>query len=596
MIEYSSISNLNSNWNVENTNREKKRLKDTLIFQDIKKKKQEFIRTKLKVRRAKIIASRRLKKALFVSKNEGDHEEKFDINNTPIFRSKLVSPNSRTTILPGEWNTYVNNLDSPDPKIRRDTLKTLKIVLYSNISPTTLDYVLMNNEKLPYILLKHLQNQFDKPSQIEAAWCIVSLCCASHKSFMKLNYPPKFTMDNLSSSQSINDARLSFKKYHKRKFSWEECLNANTPLSKMFFIIPFLLQLVKYSNRSAESIFLAKQSLYAFCNIASDSRFTRMYLLKQGIIQILLENMYRNSPLVRESVKCLGNIVRVMKNQDEFVREGCLERVSMLLSAQIQSHIINRQSISNDTDFSSSIVKSLIPDLIWIMSYLTSGDSINELETYSVNIYQMIVTIMQNTNIFELHIPCIRIIGNLLRTRNYEIHRIIFQNQDILKFLYSIIRSNIMDKRIRDILFLLSNFCSGPEECVDAIIKLDFIDIILSVLQNELISLEIKKEAVFIIVNVCASGIYLKEIMFKLNGFVAFVKLMKDTLDVPDLFYLLLNFLRYIFEKSNQEIKLVRDNFVNLGGMMILRKGIQNSNSEISTMCSQLLDSIKNIS
>mmetsp|Transcript_8361 Transcript_8361/g.30915 ORF Transcript_8361/g.30915 Transcript_8361/m.30915 type:complete len:677 (-) Transcript_8361:24-2054(-) len=599
----------------------KKPLKSTLSMHEIKQEKLSSMRMRTKSRRNRILWAKRLK----VDGNEAAASTTQEHQDAPLSTNNARTHTSQNPLPELNWEQEIKRLDSSKANERKAALKMIRKVLSRNVSLTLLREVILQHTDLPKLLLKHLLNQTDSENQLEAAWCITNLCCVSDE-------------DACDSPRAMDRGDGEPQQ--------ESLRHHQSALAKLFVTVPHLVEYVQYANRSSHMILLGKQCLWALGNIAAESLHARQLLLNHRLLPILLDHMYGNSQLMKIACWCLGNLVRRMPNQDAFVRGGCLERVIALLKVQLRKYFgvsVESQGGGNPMsvmmeDFSSGTtptpsssptkfgnalsispaepgVQSSTPqplhplanlelyqnsstiDLLWIMAYNTSVDSFDLLNDHIRDIYACVSVILYHCPHWEIHVPCLRTIGNLFRGPNSVNSYILQHDHQLVPFLCTKLSGGVFANDLKDCLYVLSNIAGGPEEDVQLLVNAKISELLVKILMQDHVSLEAKREAIFTMTNICSDGRHLHEVMFDLRGFEACIHMLGEVASNTELSLLLLNFIRFVFEYCASESSMLKRRFVDCNGPNYLQHLYEGSSTEgqVSVLSVNLYNAIANI-
>lgn len=322
--------------------------------------------------------------------------------------------------------------------------------------------------------------------------------------------------------------------------------------------------------RSTDTI-LCEQCCWCLGNLAADCLPFRRTLIKMGIVQPLLDILRstRIQSLRETSLWCLLNLLRGTDDMyKDLVMEGSLIAcVLQLFSTAVSRHCqivttvaaavaadaaadasgANYLNINNDDD-SNTTHRNILTELCWILVYLTSVTDgqvfhIIASQLEDVTFLNQLMTLVcgvsshqQQNDEDDLPImsPSMRILGNLLRSERFE--RQILLDEHTSSRLYTRLQwliqryfpfqeqagSSVHDDHgvvQREILWLLSNICgSSNESVIQTFLHHNFHEFVLHLATKCSISNSLKQEILYMITNLCSSGLHVHNIIVQDEG------------------------------------------------------------------------------
>lgn len=375
------------------------------------------------------------------------------------------------------------------------------------LGPDWSQYPIINAEFVD-ILGEHLRFA-NEENQLEASWCLTNLASGSHQV-------------------------------------------ASLVMSQATLMIQYL--------RSTDTI-LCEQCCWCLGNLAADCLPFRRTLIKMGIVQPLLDILRATKiqSLRETSLWCLLNLLRGTDDMyKDLVMEGSLIACVLQLfntAASRHHQIVTNAAVDASSvisldisDDSNTTNRNVLIELSWILVYLTSvADGqvfqviAGQLEdvTFLNQLMALICEVSthhQQTDADDLPImsPCMRILGNLLRSERFE--RQILLDEHTASRLYGRLQRLIQryipfqeqtdltahdDHSViqREILWLLSNVCgSSNESVIQSFLQHRFHEFVLHLASRCSINNALKQEILYMITNLCSSGLHVHNIIVQDEG------------------------------------------------------------------------------
>jgi importin subunit alpha-1 len=331
------------------------------------------------------------------------------------------------------------------------------------------------------LLIKNLKCIHDE-SQLEAAWCITNIASSSHDHTMA--------------------------------------------------IIGAVPDLINYlSPHFSNNSILQEQCAWALGNIAGDCVAFCRLLIRNGVLTPLV-NLLRDSKVtdvVKTAAWCLSNIAHGVvigevvetKSPSDVVQGWNIERyTSCLFDTQILNVIHKYVCDAN----SSKTNSTLLCEIMWMLSHLSRVANYEGLVMQFIlppydailpSTCRIIETSYISSNV-HLLVPCLRILGNLLRGPDHIIEHVISSQPMIVgQILLDIIsgsKSELAAAR-KEGAWVIANLASGSPACIDGLMRCKYLDHILNVYISNDGDAEtnwvVKRELSYALTNLCGDGRYL---------------------------------------------------------------------------------------
>jgi importin subunit alpha-1 len=373
-------------------------------------------------------------------------------------------------------------------------LKKCRILLSISDNDRIEDLVsqfLLINEFVP-LLIKNLKCVHDE-SQLEAAWCITNIASSSHDHTMS--------------------------------------------------IIGAVPDLINYlSPHFINNSILQEQCAWALGNIAGDCVAFCRLLVRNGALtpQLKIQTDIKVTDVVKTAAWCLSNITHGIvigeavdaKSQSENIQGWNTERYTFCLFESQMLDVIHKFVCDTNALKANSTV---LCEVMWLLSHLTRVGNYEGLvmrllvppyDTILPSTCRIIENSYLSSNV-NLLVPCLRILGNLLRGPDNVIEHVISSQPTIVgQILLDVIsgsKSELAAAR-KEGAWVIANLASGSPACIDGLMRYKYLEHILKVYlrtdEDAETAWVVKRELTYALTNLCGDGRYLNvEVMNHiLNG------------------------------------------------------------------------------
>lgn len=280
--------------------------------------------------------------------------------------------------------------------------------------------------------------------------------------------------------------------------------------------------------------------IWCLANISGDCIEARDVVLETGIMDKLLDML--ESPLcVQNSAWCISNLCKGKPNPPLTILAKIFVKVKKLI------------------DIKDEVLAGYVLDIVFC---ITSTEAIKNFDwSFVEKIYKYLDTKKQT----RIDFTALKIIGNVIVYTD-EIIQILIDKGMLDKLLHYL---NCYDVcKCKEALLILSNICTGPNQCLLQAIKHEVFTKAISFLMSE--NKDLKTEALWIVKNSCN----LEETQYKIlqtSAICDLIKIMND--DYLELIDLTLDILKFLLRNDS-----VKDIFDQMGGSEALYKLQKNPN------------------